>query len=101
MCQTPGLLTPEEQEAEEKRLAHRREWQKEWREKRKASQPEKPHKKSLEELAGLQKAGADLTPEEAERLAAHRRKKADQQKALRERRKAKRLEEKAGQPGNV
>ncbi|MFG6331585.1 MAG: hypothetical protein K1W28_07130 [Lachnospiraceae bacterium] len=27
-----GLLTPEELEAEEKRLAHSREWQKEWRE---------------------------------------------------------------------
>lgn len=37
-----GLLTPEEQEAEEKRLAHNREWQKEWREKRRASEPEKP-----------------------------------------------------------
>ena len=96
-----GLLTPEEQEAEEKRLAHRREWQKEWREKRKANQPEKPRRKSLEELARLQKAGADLTPEEAERLAAHRRRKADQQKALRERKKAGRLEEKAGQKGTA
>ena len=32
-----GLLTSEELEAEEKRLAHSREWQKEWREKRKAA----------------------------------------------------------------
>ena len=37
-----GLLTPEELEAEEKRLAHSREWQKEWREKRKAAEPPKP-----------------------------------------------------------
>ena len=32
-----GLLTPEDQEAEERRLAHNRKWQKEWREKRKAN----------------------------------------------------------------
>ncbi|MEY8428500.1 hypothetical protein AALA00_12440 [Lachnospiraceae bacterium 46-15] len=42
----------------------------------------------LTELAKLQKTEADLTPEEAERLAAHCRKKADQQKARRERKKA-------------
>ena len=80
-----GLLTPEEQEAEEKRLAHNREWQKEWREKRKASEPEKPPKqKSIKELMEIEKTGADLTPEETERLAAYRRKKADQQRARRE-----------------
>ena len=80
-----GLLTPEEQEAEEKRLAHNREWQKEWREKRKASEPEKPPKqKSIKELMAVEKTGADLTPEETERLAAYRRKKADQQRARRE-----------------
>ena len=56
-----GLLTPEEQEAEEKRLAHNREWQKEWREKRKASEPEKPPKqKSIKELMAVEKTGADL-----------------------------------------
>ena len=77
-----GPLTPEELEAEEKRLAHNREWQKEWREKRKASEPEKPPKqKSIKELMAVEKTGADLTPEEAERLAAYRRKKADQQRA--------------------
>ena len=38
------------------------------------SQPEKPRKRSLKELAELDKAGDDLTPEEAERLAAHRQK---------------------------
>ena len=84
-----GLLTPEEQEAEEKRLAHNREWQKEWREKRKATEPEKPPKqKSIKELMGIEKTGADLTPEETERLAAYRRKKADQQRARRERKKS-------------
>jgi hypothetical protein len=83
-----GLLTPEEQEAEERRLAHNRAWQKEWREKRKTSQPEKPRKKSLKELAALQKTGADLTPEEAERLAAHRERKSRQHKEWYDRKKA-------------
>ena len=90
-----GLLTPEELEAEEQRLAHNRKWQKEWREKRKASEPEKPPKqKSINELMELEKTGANLTPEEVERLAAYRRKKADQQKARRERKKAGELKEK-------
>lgn len=83
-----GLLTPEEQEAEERRLAHNRAWQKEWREKRKTSQPEKPRKKSLKELAALQKTGADLTPEETERLAAHRERKSRQHKEWYDRKKA-------------
>lgn len=85
-----GLLTPEEQ-----RLAHNREWQKESREKRKASEPEKPPKqKSIKELMALEKTGADLTPEETERLAAYRRKKADQQRARREKKKTDQPEEK-------
>ena len=51
-----GLLTPEEQAADEARLAHNRAWQKEWREKRKAAEPPKPPKpKSLKELATLQR----------------------------------------------
>ena len=76
-----GLLTPEELEAEEKRLAHSREWQKEWREKRKAAEPPKPpKKKSIKELMELEKTGAELTQEETERLAEHRRKKAAQHK---------------------
>ena len=83
------MLTPEEQAADEARLAHNRAWQKEWREKRKAAEPPKPPKpKSLKELAALQKAGADLTPEEAERLAAHRERKNRQHKAWYERQKA-------------
>ena len=70
------MLTPEEQAADEARLAHNRAWQKEWRKKRKAAEPPKsPKPKSLKELAALQKAGADLTPEEAERLAAYRERK--------------------------
>ena len=56
------------------------------RDKKKASQPEKPRKRSLKELAKLD--GADLTPEEAERLAAHRQKKAEQHKAWRDRQKS-------------
>ena len=49
-----GLLTPEELEAEEKRLAHSREW----REKRKAAEPPKPpKKKSIKELMELEKTG--------------------------------------------
>lgn len=83
-----GLLTPEEQEAEEKRLEHNRAQDKAWREKQKASQPEKPRKKPLKELAALQKAGAELTPEEAERLAAHRERKARQHKEWYDRKKA-------------
>ena len=51
-----GLLTPEEQAADEARLAHNRAWQKEWRKKRKAAEPPKsPKPKSLKELAALQK----------------------------------------------
>ena len=83
------MLTPEEQAADEARLAHNRAWQKEWREKRKAAEPPKPPKpKSLKELAALQKAGADLTPEEAERLAAYRERKNRQHKSWYERQKA-------------
>ena len=83
-----GLLTPEEQETEEQRLAHNRAWQKEWREKRKAAEPPKPRQKSLKELAQMQREGLDLTPEEAGRLADHRRKKAEQHKAWREKQRA-------------
>jgi len=54
-----GLLTPEEQETEEKRIPHNQKWQKEWREKRKASEPEK-------------------SPKQKSMLAAHRRKKTEQ-----------------------
>lgn len=83
-----GLLTPEEQEAEEKRLAHNRAWQKEWREKRQAAEPPKPRPKSLKELAELHKAGLELTPEEAQRLEEHRKRKAEQVKKCREKKKA-------------
>jgi len=67
------IVTPEELEAEEKRLAHSREWQKERWEKRKAAEPPKPpKKKSIKELMELEKTGAELTPEESERLEAHK-----------------------------
>lgn len=84
-----GLLTPEEQEAEEARLAKNRERNREWREKQKAAEPPKPPKpRSLKELAELQKAGAELTPEEMQRLDEHRKKRTEQHRAWRERQKA-------------
>ena len=83
-----GLLTPEEQAAEERRLERNRAYQKEQRDKKKASQPEKPRKRTLEELAKLDKAGADLTPEEADRLAVYKQRKAEAVKRCRERHKA-------------
>ena len=65
-----GLLTPEEQESDERRRARNRASQKEWRDKRKAAEPEKPPKPhSLKELAAMKREGAELTPEEAQRLA--------------------------------
>lgn len=84
-----GLLTPEEQAADEVRLAHNRALQKEWREKRKAAEPPKPPKpKSIKELIALQRAGAALAPEEAERFAAYRERKNRQHKEWYERQKA-------------
>lgn len=60
------IVTPEELEAEEKRLAHSQEWQKEWREKRKAAEPPKPpKKKSIKELMELEKTGAELAKKRA------------------------------------
>jgi len=93
-----GLLTPEEQAAEEIRLEKNRARDRAWREKQKASQPEKPtppKKKSLKELAELQKTGADLTPEETERLTAYRQRKNEEVRRCRERKKAREAAEKA------
>lgn len=93
-----GLLTPEEQAAEEIRLEKNRARDRAWREKQKASQPEKPtppKPKSLKELAELQKTGADLTPEETERLAAYRQRKNEEVRRCRERKKAREAAEKA------
>ena len=70
-------MTPEEQVEEERRLERNRAYQKKQRDKKKASQPEKPRKRSLEELAKLDRAGADLTPEEGSRLAAYKQRKAE------------------------
>ena len=72
-----GLLTPEEQAEEERRLERNRAYQKKQRDKKKATQPEKPRKRSLEELAKLDRAGANLTPKETERLAAYKQRKAE------------------------
>lgn len=90
-----GLLTPEEQEAEDIRMAKCRETQKEWRAKRKAAEPPKPRKRSLTELAAAKREGLPLTPEEEERLAAYRQRKNEAVKRCRERKIAKEAAEKA------
>lgn len=90
-----GLLTPEEQEAENIRMAKCREAQKEWRAKRKAAEPPKPRKRSLTELAAAKREGLPLTPEEEERLAAYRQRKNEAVKRCRERKIAKEAAEKA------
>lgn len=90
-----GLLTPEEQEAEDIRMAKCREAQKEWRAKRKAAEPPKPRKRSLTELAAAKREGLPLTPEEEERLAAYRQRKNEAVKRCRERKIAKEAAEKA------
>ena len=51
-------MTPEEQAEEERRLERNRVCQKKQRDKKKATQPEKPRKRSLEELAKLDRATA-------------------------------------------
>lgn len=90
-----GLLTPEEQEAEDIRMAKCREAQKEWRAKRKAAEPPKPRKRSLTELAAAKREGLPLTLEEEERLAAYRQRKNEAVKRCRERKIAKEAAEKA------
>ena len=90
-----GSLTPEEQEAEDIRMAKCREAQKEWRAKRKAAEPPKPRKRSLTELAAAKREGLPLTPEEEERLAAYRQRKNEAVKRCRERKIAKEAAEKA------
>lgn len=90
-----GLLTPEEQEAEDIRMAKCREAQKDWRAKRKAAEPPKPRKRSLTELAAAKREGLPLTPEEEERLAAYRQRKNEAVKRCRERKIAKEAAEKA------
>ena len=79
-----GLLTPEEQEAHEKRLAHNRAWQKEWRDKRKAAEPPKPPKPlSQNEIIKRKRAGLPLTPDELAIYEAWRQRRAEQHKAWR------------------
>lgn len=91
-----GLLTPEEQAEEEKRLAKKREQNQAWREKQKASQPPKPPKPhSLTELARMKREGLPLTPEEAKRLAEYRQRKNEQIRQSQQRRLAREAAEKA------
>ena len=78
----------EEQAEEERRLERNRAYQKKQRDKKKATQPEKPRKRSLEELAKLDRARADLTPEETERLASYKQRKSEAVKRCREKQKA-------------
>ena len=91
-----GLLTPEEQAEEEKRLAKKREQNQAWREKQKASQPPKPPKPhSLTELARMKREGLPLTPEEAQRLAEYRQRKNEQIRQSQQRRLAREAAEEA------
>lgn len=91
-----GLLTPEEQAEEEKRLAKNRERNQAWREKQKASQPPKPPKPhSLNELARMKREGLPLTPEEAQRLAEYRQRKNEQIRQSQQRRLAREAAEEA------
>lgn len=91
-----GLLTPEEQAEEEKRLAKKREQNQAWREKQKASQPPKPPKPhSLTELARMKREGLPLTPEEAKRLAEYRQRKNEQIRQSQQRRLAREAAEEA------
>ena len=86
----------EEQAAEEIRLEKNRARDRAWREKQKASQPEKPTKPhSLKELAAMKKAGLPLTPEEAERLASYRQRKNEEVRRCRERKKSREAAEEA------
>ena len=79
-----GLLTPEEIETDEQSMAKRREWQKEWRDKRQAAKPPKPPKPlSQNEIIKRKNKGLPLTPEEQERYDAWRQKRAEQHKAWR------------------
>ena len=68
-------LTPEEAE---RLAAHRQkkaEQHKAWRNRQRATHPSKPQQRTLKELAECSEAGLPLTPEEAERLEAHRNRK--------------------------
>jgi len=80
-----GLLTQEELEEHEKRKAHNRAWQKEWRDKRKAAEPPKPPKPlSQNEIRKRKSAGLPLTPEELAIYEAWKVKRNNQHRAWRE-----------------
>jgi len=83
-----GLLTPEEIEADEQDRARRREWQREWRDKRKAAEPPKPPKPlSQNEIIKRKYAGLPLTDEEYAVYRAWQDKKTEQARERRQRQK--------------
>jgi hypothetical protein len=74
-----GLLTPEEQEADSKRMAKRAEYNKAYRDKQMEGKPPKPPKQPTKQeiirgIVASKKEGLPLTPEEAEIYAAYREK---------------------------
>jgi len=84
-----GLLTPEEIEADELDRARRREWQKQWRNKRKAAEPPKPPKPlSQNEIVKRKSAGLPLTAGELEIYEAWKVKRNNQHRAWRQNQKA-------------
>jgi hypothetical protein len=84
-----GMLTPEEIEADNIRLAKNRARMNEWRETKKADEPPKPPKPlSLKAIAERVKEGLPLTPEETERHEAYKARKNAQFKKWRARKKA-------------
>ena len=74
-----GLLTPEEQEADSKRMAKRAEYNKTYRDKQMEGKPPKPPKPPAKQeiirgIVASKKEGLPLTPEESEIYAAYREK---------------------------
>ena len=93
-----GLLTSEEIEADELHRQKRREWQKEWRDKRKAAEPPKPPKPlSQNEIIKRKYEGLPLTDEEYAIYRAWQDKKTEQARERRERQKAAELPTAANQ----
>jgi hypothetical protein len=81
-----GLLTPEELEEYNRKREHSRAWQKEWRDKRKASEPPKPPKPlSRNEIVKRHYAGLPLTDEEYAIYRAWQNKKTEQARERRHR----------------
>jgi hypothetical protein len=85
-----GLLTPEEAEAEEKRLAKKREYNNTYHAKRNAALPPKPPsaKSVLQDIIKRKNADMPLTPEESEIYQAYRDKENEKAREWREQKKA-------------